>query len=146
MKFTVEHIMTQRTVTVNSRQTIDDAFNLLLRHAVSGLPVVDDENHLVAVISEMDLLKILFDPQTDETAVTAYASPNPESVHPWDHLPDVVEIFMEKHYRRLPVTDSEGHLLGVISRRDVVRFIRDMRLKIQAELEHRREIAATSNA
>ena len=145
MKFTVEHIMTQRTVTVNSRQTIDDAFDLLLRHAVSGLPVVDDENHLVGVISEMDLLKILFDPQTDETAVTAYASPNPGSVHPWDHLPDVVDIFMEKHYRRLPVTDSEGHLLGVISRRDVVRFIRDMRLKIQAELEHRREIATTTN-
>jgi CBS domain-containing protein len=141
MKFTVEHVMTQRVVTVNAKQTIDNAFDLLLRHHVSGLPVIDDENHLVGVISEMDLLKVLFDPHTEDTNVVAYSSTAPLSVHPWDLLPDVVEILLEKHYRRLPVVDSENRLLGVISRRDVVRFIRDMRIRIKAELEQRREKA-----
>ena len=139
MKLTVKHVMTSTVVAVNADTKIDDVFSLLLRHHISGLPVVDDERRLVGVITELDLLRLLDNPETTVDRVVDYATTNVMSVTPDEQLPNVLEIFLTKPYRRLPVTDADGKLVGVVSRHDLIRFVRDVRLKFASALQKRRE-------
>ena len=52
MNFKVKHAMTNRVVTVHDSAMVDEVFELLLRHRISGMPVVDDNEHIVGVITE----------------------------------------------------------------------------------------------
>ena len=76
MKLTVEEVMTTAVVSIRDDAPIDDAFSLMLRHHISGLPVVDDDNVLVGVISELDLLRLLNDLHTE--LLLTYSAPRPQ--------------------------------------------------------------------
>lgn len=133
MKAKAKDVMTSPAIVVRPETTIDDALELLLRHRVSGLPVVDAEDRLVGVVSEFDLLTLLYDNlRIENTTVSRYLSSDVVTVHEDDHLIDVAQVFLEKGLRRLPVIKA-GKVVGVISRRDVIRYIRDLRRQVSQE-------------
>ena len=135
--------MTTAVVAVPVDASIDEVFELLLRHHVSGLPVVDHENRIKGVVSELDLLLLLHNPETEKGCVSDYLSGNVLTVEEDDPLTEVAELFLSNNFRRLPVV-REGRLVGVISRRDLVRYIRDIRARVQIEMESRRRVRACS--
>ncbi len=141
MAFKVKDAMTTAVVSVLDDATIDEVFSLLLRHHVSGLPVVDSENRLVGIVSELDLLMLLNNPESDKSHVSDYLSGNVLTVEEDDLLTDVTDLFLTHNFRRLPVV-RDGRLIGVISRRDLVRYIRDIRARVQIEMEARRKLRA----
>jgi len=126
-------IMSSPVITVRPETTVDDALGLMLQHHVSGLPVVDAENRIVGIISQFDLLKPLYDQlQLTSTSVTKYMSTKVHTVKDDDFLIDVAEVFISFPIRRVPVV-RDGKLVGVISRRDIVRYIRDVRRQVTEE-------------
>ena len=137
MNFKVKHAMTDRVITVHESAMVDEVFDLLLRHHISGLPVVDDEEHIVGIITEHDLLNLLYNPETEQSHVADYLTPNVLTVEEDDLLIDTVELFLSRNVRRIPVV-RDGKVVGVISRRDVVRYIREVRTRVQHEMEARR--------
>ena len=141
MAFKVKNAMTKAVVSVSEDATIDEVFELLLRHHVSGLPVVDSEERLVGVVSELDLLMLLTNPESGMGHVSDYLSGEVLTVEEDDPLAEVTELFLTHRFRRLPVV-RDGRLIGVISRRDVVRYIRDIRARVQIEMDARRKIRA----
>ena len=141
MAFKVKNAMTKAVVSVSEDATIDEVFELLLRHHVSGLPVVDSEERLVGVVSELDLLMLLTNPESGESHVSDYLSGDVLTVEEDDPLAEVTELFLTHRFRRLPVV-RDGRLIGVISRRDLVRYIRDIRSRVQIEMEARRKLRA----
>jgi CBS domain-containing protein len=120
----VRDVMTTAVVSIRRDESIDQAFNLLLRHRISGLPVTDDEGRLQGVISEHD--------RTDQ----------PVWVQPDDLLEDIVDYFLTRHFRRLPVVDDDGKLVGVVSRRDLMRHIREVRSRVKIEEAARAQLGA----
>jgi len=144
MRFTVRQVMTKRVVTIPTTAVVDDVFDLLLRHNVSGLPVVDDENHLVAVVSEADLFRLLDTPASQTTPLADLWTRDVISVRPDDTLPDVIDLFHEHQVRRFPVVDDGGKLIGVVSRRDVIRMIRDVRARVASECKTLHERATAT--
>jgi CBS domain-containing protein len=148
MRFTVSEVMTKRVVSVSTSATIDDVFDLLLRHNVSGVPVVDDEGHLTAVVSEANLLRLLESPASPGAPLSDLWTAEVIAVRPDDSLPDVIELFLEHQVRRFPVIDDDGTLIGVVSRRDVIRMIRDVRARVARECEtlHHRATASAMAA
>lgn len=141
MAFKVKNAMTKAVVSVSEDATIDEVFELLLRHHVSGLPVVDSEERLVGIVSELDLLMLLSKPESNVSHVSDYLSGDVLTVEEDDPLAEVTELFLTHRFRRLPVV-CDGRLVGVISRRDVVRYIRDIRARVKIEMESRRKIRA----
>ncbi len=131
--FTVEHIMTTNVVTVKPDVTMRDAASLILRHGVSGLPVVDDEHHLVGVISEWDLLQLLETPRIESEPVANHMTQNTFCVREDASLVDVVDLFHAHPIRRLPVT-QDGKLVGLVSRHDLIRFVLTTRDRITDNL------------
>ncbi|MEX2188954.1 MAG: CBS domain-containing protein [Pirellulales bacterium] len=148
MRFTVRQVMTKRVVTIPISATVDDVFDLLLRHNVSGLPVVDGDDRLVAVVSEADLFRLLDTPASQSTALAELWTAGVISVRPEDTLPDVIDLFRAHQVRRFPVVDDEGKLIGVVSRRDVIRMIRDVRVRVARECQtlHERVTASAMGA
>lgn len=129
-----KEIMSSPVITVQASASLDDVIELLLKHQVSGLPVVDERDHLVGVITELDLLKLLYGKlQTDNTRVANYLTRPAVTINEDDSVIDVAGVFMNHSIRRVPVLRGEK-VVGVISRRDMIRYIRDVRSMVSQEL------------
>jgi len=137
--------MTAAVISISEDARIDEVFELLLRHHVSGLPVVDDDKNLVGVVSELDLLVLLDGQASESSPVSEYLSGNVLTVREDDLLTDVTELFLKHNFRRLPVV-RDGKLIGVISRRDMVRYIRGIRSRVQAEMSVRRDVKTSRSS
>jgi len=122
----------------------------LLSHRIDGAPVLDEDGYVQGVLTLADILyqeKTVRTPEpvflldallfwgagkddmeeqlhkmTASKVAEAMSSP-PITVSPKDPVSHVASLMVEKNLTILPVTDAEGGLLGVIDRRDVVRFI-----------------------
>jgi len=131
--FKAQNIMTTHVVTVNVDDTIDHAIDLMVRHRISGLPVLDREGRPVGIISEFDLLELICEGQTEQDAVSHYMSPGLFGVAEQDSWVTVVDAFRAKHVRRLPVL-RDGRLVGIVTRHDLMHAIRDARQRVRQEL------------
>lgn len=126
--FRVEDYMATKLVTVTPKSTAAEAISLLLKHEISGMPVVDDDGNLVGVVSEKDCLKPLVDSQYFESPSTRVAdlmSTELTTVSPETGIMKIAGLFLDNSFRRLPVLEN-GRLVGQISRRDVLRAIREV--------------------
>ncbi len=124
--YQVKDIMTNRVIGIGPDATIDDAVSLLLDHRVSGLPVVDDEGRLLGVISEIDIIDLVYKADIGASSVRDYMTRDVVTIDAQSSLDDAASIFCETAVRRIPVI-QEGRLVGVLSRRDLLFFVRVVR-------------------
>ena len=102
-------------VSVTPNESIDEAARLLTFHDISGLPVCDG-GRVVGVVSEADLIGKRGD--TVGAVMTSPAVTVTESAR----LEQVAEQLTQQRIRRVPVVDGRGHLVGIVSRRDVLKW------------------------
>ena len=138
----VRTIMTEKVVSIKRDADLHEAAHLLSEHRISGMPVIDDANRVIGVISEADLLVlagmtrehtfkdilrgILGQPVPagkSGTVVGDIMSFPPITSKADDAVGEVAKIFDERRIKRLPVVDDNGKLIGIISRADIVRAI-----------------------
>jgi CBS domain-containing protein len=126
-------IMSSPVISVRPDATIDEVLRLLLQHRVSGLPVLDEEQRLVGMVSELDLLRLLYNRMHLGTSrITDFQTNTVVTVGEDDSVIDIAEIFLSQPIRRVPVM-HEDRVVGIISRRDVIRYIRDMRATVNRD-------------
>ena len=136
-----ENIMIREVVVMTPEMDLYEAMRLLLSKRFSGAPVVDEAGVLVGVLSEKDCLRVLAGEVVleglPEGRVADYMSRDPVTVSPSTSLFDIVALFLDRHFRRLPVVEKGGRLVGQISRRDVLRAIESIREHyLQPKQEH----------
>ena len=112
---TVRDVMTTNVVSVTPQDTVDEAARLLQFHDVSGLPVCDGRR-VVGVVSEADLIG-----KSGSTVGEVMTAPA-VTVTETTGLEQVAELLTQQRIRRLPVVDASGNVVGVVSRRDVLRW------------------------
>jgi CBS-domain-containing membrane protein len=112
---TARDVMTTHVVSVAPSDSVDEAARLLTFHDVSGLPVCE-AGHVVGVVSEADLIG-----KSGSTVRDVMTSPA-VTVGESAGLERVAEQLTKQRIRRLPVVDASGTLVGVVSRRDVLRW------------------------
>ncbi len=134
--FKAEDLMTTQVVTVNVDDTIDHAITLMVKHRISGLPVLGREGRPVGIISEFDCLELISEGQTEQDLVSHYMSPGVFGVAEEDSWGTVVDAFRSKHVRRLPVL-RDGTLVGIGTRHDLMHAIRDARQRVRQDLSQR---------
>lgn len=123
--------MTTEIVSVWPDTTVQQAVDLFELQQVSGLPVVDDQQRLLGVITEYDLLQSIGTLQLNGK-VADFMSTDITTVGEDVPLLDLAEIFITTRLRRLPVV-SDGKLVGIIARRDLI-FVGKIRQQLLAEL------------
>ncbi len=136
----VHSVMTGKVVSATRDMSIHEAARLLSEHKISGMPVVDDDNHVIGVISEADILlpegariknrirnglrNIVgrsVPADIDGERVGEVMNTPPITTEPDADIKEVAAVFDMRRIKRLPVVDREGKLLGIISRGDIIR-------------------------
>ncbi len=143
-----QDIMTKNPITVTAQMLITDAAKLLLEKRFNGLPVVDDEGHLLGIICQSDLVS-----QQKKLALPSYfwfldafiplqsqdalekelkrvaaaivgdlMTENPFSISPTTTLEEIAALMVDEKYYTLPVVDN-GILVGVVGKEDVLRLM-----------------------
>lgn len=147
--------MTRDVVAAHRETSFEDVERLLDRHGISGLPVVDDDDKVLGVISRTDLVRRRavrsattpargFPPPLpagvgEATVARPSTADGPMStpavtVHPEQRVADAARV-MERHgVARLPVVDEEDRLIGIATRRDLLRVF------LRTDDEIRREV------
>ena len=121
----VRDYMSTELVTVSPQTEITHAVQILIENDISGVLVVDDSGGLSGIVTERDCIAIASSAgYYDELGgpVTGFMSAPVETVTPDANLVDVAVRMTNSPYRRFPVLE-DGKLVGLISRRDVLRAL-----------------------
>jgi CBS domain-containing protein len=112
------------TVTIiDGSKTVYDALEIMVKKNIGSLVVYED-NQFVGVVTERDYAQkvIVKGKHSHDTLVSEIMQANPASVKLDDTIERCMELMSDKHVRYLPVV-AEGHVVGLVSMGDVVRYI-----------------------
>ena len=113
-----EHGMIYDPVTIRRGKTVKDALNMMAEYHIGGIPVVDEECHLVGIVTNRDLRferhlgKLIDDVMTHENLGTTHIKTD---------LAAAADILQSNKIEKLPVVDSENHLVGLITYKDITK-------------------------
>ncbi len=119
-------IMTKHVFSVKANTPIFEALKLIASYGISGLPVVDDDMTLIGIVSEKDVLSLFYDNNDNEITVNDFMTQPPLYFDEDESLLDVCDFLKKNVFRRVPIT-SKGKLVGIISIRDVIEYILQLR-------------------
>ncbi len=124
LRLLVQHAMTCNAKMFQMDTSIEEATQVLIEYRISGAPVVDEEKRLVGLLSERDLLAVYGKKGAEVHSVgDVMKSGNLVTVQENELLTVAAQLFCNHGYRRLPVLNKEGEVVGIIARRDVLRLI-----------------------
>ena len=113
-----ENGMIYDPVTIKKGSTVKDALSMMAEYHIGGIPVVDDDNKLLGIVTnrdlrfEHDMTRAIDDVMTSENLVTTTQSTD---------LEEAAKILQEHKIEKLPVVDSKGHLIGLVTYKDITK-------------------------
>jgi IMP dehydrogenase len=113
-----ENGMIYDPVTIRRGSTVQDALNMMEEYHIGGIPVVDDNNILVGIVTNRDLrferdhARKIDEVMTSEGLVTTNQSTN---------LEEAADILQRHKIEKLPVVDAENHLIGLVTYKDITK-------------------------
>lgn len=142
---TAAELMTKDVLSVTPDVLVAEVAQLILKHRISALPVVDDDKQLLGMVSEGDLIRsaetnheanrsrwlvLLTKPKTGSRGLTFDGERRVEDVMNRDilmaseeeALPRLIDLLSTSRIKRLPVTRN-GKLMGIVSRVDVLKYL-----------------------
>ncbi|MGA5194471.1 CBS domain-containing protein [Streptomyces exfoliatus] len=129
----VADLMTPTAVAVQPGTSFKEIARLLDEYGITAVPVVDEENRPVGVVSEADLLRRHTEKDGPSTAEAMMSSPVVTARPSWTAVE--AARLMERHrVKRLPVVDADGRLIGVLSRSDLLQLFLRRDRSIQEEI------------
>jgi CBS domain-containing protein len=119
--------MLTHPVTVRADDSMGSAMRVILDNKISGVCVVDDQQRLVGILSELDCLNAVLQANYNETGVGLVrdhmAHDNLVVANPHEDITDVAQDMLRKHKRRRPVVE-DGKLVGQITCRQLLSAVR----------------------
>lgn len=140
----VSEVMTRSVVSLNSEMTVQQAWTQMLKNKIKATPVIDREGKVVGILTDEDLLERAGIHQRLSVAIRLTADEinqelnslknSPQKVHEIMTAPVITALETEtlgpatarmakSGLKRLPVVDSDGKLVGVLSRLDILRQV-----------------------
>ncbi len=122
--FTIENIMTKNVITVKKDTSIKETIKIMVESNITGLPVVDDHMQLVGIISEKDIMILLYNVGSRTGKVEDFMTKNVVCFNLDDSLAEVCDCLLKNHFRRVPIIEGpKKKLVGIITRKNIVRNI-----------------------
>ncbi|WP_413300267.1 CBS domain-containing protein [Bacillus sp. 1P10SD] len=150
----VRDFMVRDVISVRPNSSIKDVMTTFVEKKIGGVPIVDENGKLSGIVTDGDILRAIkpIDRRIQDyfSFITYVAEEDLEerlvemakveiirmaktngivSVHPNDDMKTVVTLLSKHHFKKLPVIDETNHVVGVISRGDVIRNIQQTIVK-----------------
>ena len=113
-----ENGMIYDPVVIRRGKTVRDALQMMAEIHIGGIPVVDEENHLVGIVTNRDLR---FETHMDKLVDDVMTKENLVTTHQQTNLSNAAKILQENKIEKLPVVDKENHLIGLITYKDITK-------------------------
>lgn len=126
-----QDIMTKEVICVDMDKRLPEIKQILQTNAFHHLPVVDEDGKIVGIISDRDLLRQISpfinqvseqprDVDTLNRAAHQVMTRQPVTIQPDASMNEIISWFQKVDISCLPVIDKEGHVIGIISWRDLI--------------------------
>ncbi|MEA3499496.1 MAG: CBS domain-containing protein [Candidatus Marinimicrobia bacterium] len=119
---TAKDIMTKDVITIGPDIFLDKAIKKLIENKISGMPVVDENEKMIGIISEKDILNFAFCGYLRSTKVKEAMSTDVIHFGPETRIEKIAVAISKNHFRRVPII-KEGKVVGIVSRRDIIRNV-----------------------
>ncbi len=113
-----ENGMIYDPVTIKRGKTVRDALAMMEEYHIGGIPVVDDERHLVGIVTNRDLR---FERNLDRPVDEVMTSQNLVTTKQSTNLEEAAKILQEHKIEKLPVVGSDGKLVGLVTYKDITK-------------------------
>ena len=113
-----ENGMIYDPVTIRRGSTVRQALQMMAEYHIGGIPVVDEENHLVGIVTNRDLR---FERRLDAPIDDVMTKENLVTTHQQTDLTAAANILQENKIEKLPVVDKQGKLVGLITYKDITK-------------------------
>ena len=113
-----ENGMIYDPVTIRCGRTVKDALDIMAEYHIGGIPVVDEEKHLVGIVTNRDLR---FERHLDKLIDDVMTTENLVTTHLQTDLSAAAQILQENKIEKLPVVDKDNRLVGLITYKDITK-------------------------
>jgi len=152
----ISSVMTpaEQVISVRPETLFKEIAGLLEGHRISAVPVLDDDLRVIGIVSEADLLaredvleelkaRAVGEKAVADTAAELMTSPA-VTISAGDDVVLATRIMQARKVKRLPVTDPQGRLVGIVSRRDVLRVFLRSDGDLHADVAHLLELVGVT--
>lgn len=130
----VRNWMTSDLITVNIETSLPEVHQIMVSEEIRRLPVVDDEGRLIGIVTLGDVRGAQPSPATSLSIwemnylltnldVDKIMTPDPITVHPDQTIGEAARIMLENRISGLPVTKTDGRLVGIITESDIFSMV-----------------------
>ena len=116
----IKLVMTQKVFSVKTTAKINEAIQLMKEKNVGGLPVLDEENRVKAIVTERDIANLFAD-RLSGVKVSQIMTEKVATALQKTTIFEVEKTMITQGFRRLPIV-SEDHVVGIITAMDIIRF------------------------
>jgi len=125
-------IMKRNVISVHPETPLDGLIDILIQHNITGVPVLNEDSSIAGIVTEKDVLNFLLDKNIldlmnerllCETTVYHIMTSQVVSFDEETPLNEICRALVSRHFRRVPITDKNGKLVGIISRKDIIAVI-----------------------
>lgn len=115
------HLMQKEVFSAKETASCHDVVQKLVKENFGSVPIVDQEGRLVGMMTEYDLLELILDNRNlKETPVSEHMTRPAISISEEMTADQVTVMLQARHLLRVPVTDRNGILVGMLARRDIL--------------------------
>lgn len=113
-----EELIERQVQSVGPDTTVAEVEELMSRHGIGGVPVVDTDSRVIGIVSRRDVRAIVN--RRGREPIRAIMTPSPITADETFTMEDALETMYSNKVERLPVTDEKGCLIGIITMQDVL--------------------------
>ncbi len=124
----VSKIMTRDVISIKEHDSLREFKEIFRRRKLHHLLVENLDGELTGIISESDILRngiFLFE---DDIIARNIMTKDPDFIHENHSIKEVIEIFLQNVYRAMPVKNSIGTLVGIVTPYDVMNALHNEKL------------------
>ncbi len=123
MNETLDKIMSTNLITLTPSDNLSHVRDIFKNHRIHHLPVVDEDNTLVGLITTSDLWKLnRTHEQYSDIAVKEVMTQRLATLSPNDKVGSASELFLENLFHAVPVVDANNKLKGIVTSFDVIKY------------------------
>lgn len=115
-------LMTTPVTSVSAEATLTEIADIFATQSISGVPVIDGEQHVVGFVSDTDIINAMLGARGAQTSAFELMSAPAVTVDEFDTAEDVMRVMRENNIHHVPVVRNRK-LVGIVTPTDVIRYL-----------------------